>query len=185
MDKVKLKLLGISEILGVDDVALLGLVDEAQERQLIVTCDKAMRNQIQMYMMNKPEVVTLYPKVMANILRSLGYQQLIVLISGIQDGEYSAEIIDELNGKHYPIRCSDGVLFSLVCKKPLFATSSLMQAQSVPFKFGETRVGLPLSVLSENMLKLSMEKAIETENYEMASNLRDELNKRHAKKEQM
>lgn len=185
MDKVKLKLLGISEILGIDDVALLGLLDEPQERQLIVTCDKAMRNQIQLYMMNQPEVATLYPKVMANILRSQGFQQLTVVISGIQDGEYIAEIVDELSGKHYPIRCSDGILFSIVCKAPIYATKSLMLAQSVPFKMGSTKVGLPLSALSENMLKMSMEKAIEIENYEMASTLRDELNKRHAKNEQM
>lgn len=185
MDKVKLKLLGISEILGIDDVALLGLLDEPQERQLVVTCDKAMRNQIQLYLMNQPEVATLFPKVMASILRSQGFQQLTVVIFGIQDGEYIAEIVDELSGKHYPIRCSDGILFSIVCKVPIYATKSLMQTQSVPFKMGETKVGLPLSALSENMLKMSMEKAIEIENYEMASTLRDELNKRHAKNEQM
>lgn len=186
MDKVKLKLFGISEIIGLDDVALISLLDEAQERQLIVTCDKTMRMQIQLNMMNKPETATLYPKVMADILRSEGgYHQLIVVISGINDGEYVAEIVDELYGRHYPIRCSDGILFSVVCKVPLYATASLMQTYSVPFKSGATKVGLPLSALSENMLRMSMEKAIEIENYEMASTLRDELNKRHAKNEQM
>ena len=59
MEKVKLKLFGISEIVGVDDVALLGLLDERQERQLIVTCDVEMRKIIQMHMMKKPETAKL------------------------------------------------------------------------------------------------------------------------------
>ena len=172
MEKVKLKLFGISEIVGVDDVALLGLLDERQERQLIVTCDVEMK---------KPETAKLYPQVMANILHSHPFSELEVRINDVENGEYKTEIYDSVSDEHYPIRCSDGILFSIVSDVPIYATMDLMLRQSVPFKMGESRVGLPLSVLSEELLKTSLEKAIETENYEMASNLRDELNKRHTK----
>lgn len=181
MEKVKLKLFGISEIVGVDDVALLGLLDERQERQLIVTCDVEMRKIIQMHMMKKPETAKLYPQVMANILHGHPFSELEVRINDVESGEYKTEIYDSVSDEHYPIRCSDGILFSIVSDVPIYATMDLMLRQSVPFKMGESRVGLPLSVLSEELLKTSLEKAIETENYEMASNLRDELNKRHTK----
>lgn len=181
MEKVKLKLFGISEIVGVDDVALLGLLDERQERQLIVTCDVEMRKIIQMHMMKKPETAKLYPQVMANILHSHPFSELEVRINDVENGEYKTEIYDSVSDEHYPIRCSDGILFSIVSDVPIYVTMDLMLRQSVPFKMGESRVGLPLSVLSEELLKTSLEKAIETENYEMASNLRDELNKRHTK----
>lgn len=183
LDRVRLKLTGLSEIVGVDDVSLLALVNEEEQRQLIVTCDTAMRKQIMMFMKDKPESATLYPKVLADILQAQGCQQLIVMITGVKDGEYVTEIIDELSGRHFPIRCSDGILFGYVGRVPIYTTRSLMLAQSVPYRLGETRVGLPLTILSEGMLKMSLEKAIEMENYEMASNLRDELKRRHAKNE--
>lgn len=84
MEKVKLKLFGISEIVGVDDVALLGLLDERQERQLIVTCDVEMRKIIQMHMMKKPETAKLYPQVMANILHSHPFSELEVRINDVE-----------------------------------------------------------------------------------------------------
>lgn len=181
MDKIKLKLTAISEILGVEDVVLLNLVDEGMERQLFVTCEREMSRELQMYMMDKNETKSLLPTVMFGIMQSQSYQQLMVVIKDVRDGEYDVEVVDTLQDKHYPIRCSDGILFSLVCNAPLYASRHLMLTQSVPFKMGATKVGLPLTVLSDDMLKMSLEKAIETENYEMASNLRDELNKRHPK----
>lgn len=181
MDKIKLKLTAISEILGVEDVVLLNLVDEAMDRQLFVTCDRKMSRDLQMYMLDKGETKKLLPSVMFAIMQSQSYQQLMVVIKDVHDGEYEVEVIDTLQDKHYPIRCSDGILLSLACDIPLYASCHLMLTQSVPFKMGASRVGLPLTVLSDDMLKMSLEKAIETENYEMASNLRDELNKRHPK----
>lgn len=181
MEKIKLKLFGISEIVGIEDVALLSLLDERQERQLIVTCDIEMRKSLQMHMMKKPETSKLFPRVMANILQRHPFSELEVRINNVRDGEYITEIYDSVSDEHYPIRCSDGILFSIVADVPIYAPMRLMLRQSVPFKMGEQRVGLPLSVLSEKLLKTSLERAIETENYEMASNLRDELNKRHTK----
>lgn len=184
MDKTRLKLMGISEIVGVDDIALLGLIDEAHQRQIIVTCDKSMRGQIQRYMMNKQELNKCLPKVMGDVLSSMGLVNMEVHLLSIHDGEYETELVDTISERHFPIRCSDGILFAIANDYPIYASLSLMLAQSVPFKVGETKIGLPLSVLSENMLQMSLKKAIETENFEMASNLRDELKKRHSQNEQ-
>ena len=41
---------------------------------------------------------------------------------------------------------------------------------------------LPLNALNENMLELSLDKAIEGENYELASLLRDEIKRRKMNK---
>lgn len=180
MDKVKLKLLGISEIMGIEDVALLSLVDEVHKRQLVVTCDQSMRKLIQLHMMSKPKTDLMYIKVLADILTSDEHRQLEVFISDVHDGEFKTEIIDLQTDKHFPIRCSDGILFSIVADVPLYASVNLMLRQSVPFEAGATKVGLPLTILSESMLKESLQKAIDMENYEMASNLRDELKRRQS-----
>lgn len=184
MEKIKLKLMGISEIVGIDDIALLGLIDEVHQRQIVVTCDKNMRLQIQRYMMNKPELNKCLPKVMGDVLNSLGLVHVEIHLLNIHDGEYETELVDTVSGRNFPIRCSDGILFAIANDYPIYASYTLMATQSVPFKVGETKIGLPLTVLSENMLKMSLQKAIETENFEMASNLRDELKRRHSQNEQ-
>ena len=101
----------------------------------------------------------LFPSVVSDILGTRDKSSLEVRIFGLKDGVYQTEIYDQLTQRSFPIRCSDGIFFAIVCK-----------------------VGLPLTVLSDKLLKDSLQKAIETENYEMASNLRDELNKRHKDK---
>lgn len=180
MDKIKLKLLGMSEIVGLEDVALLTLVDVNEQRQLIVTCDQQMRKELQMRMMDKPGLKQRYPEVVAGLLKAECSMQLEVLISGEKDGEYITELCDVLTGRRFQIRCSDGILFSLVYDCPVYATQDLMLHQSVPYKAGTNKVALPVNIITNEMLELSLKKAIETENYEMASNLRDELKKRQA-----
>lgn len=180
----ELKLLGLSEVMGVEDVILLSLVDKAKQRQLIVTCDRSLRKSFLMFMQHKPEANTLLPKVMANIFSAEGLDDLSIVIKGVHDGEYETEIIDAQSNK-FPIRCSDALLLSLASDKPIFATSEVMMGNSMPYQEGAAKIGLPLTVLSEDMLQLSLEKAIQDENYEMASNLRDELKKRHSKGEQV
>lgn len=183
MDKYRLKLSGMSEIVGLTDIALLSLVDENKERQLIVTCDKNMRKQIQMRMMNKPELVNRFPEVAVDILKNQAFMGFEVVITGMKEGEYLTEIRETIMGKNYPIRCSDGILFAMLYGCGLYATREVMMHQSVPFAPGSTRVALPINVITDEMLQMSLKKAIEVEDYEMASNLRDELKKRHEQKD--
>ena len=179
MGKVKLKFLGISEVVGVDDISLLTLVDEGEQRQLIVTCDKTMSKQIQLRMMNRPELKLLYPEVMDALLQDYGIRQLEVDIVGHREGEYITQITNPSTGMSHPVRCSDGILFSLVHHCPLYITTQLMITQSVSYQPGSPKIALPINVLTDKMLQMSLDKAIELENYEMASNLRDELKRRH------
>lgn len=184
MDRIKLSILGISEIVGLDDISLLVLIDDMKDRQLVVTCDKAMSRLIKKHMSNEPHVGMLYPQVMANILKAQGHTDVEVCINDIHDGQFDTEIVDSLSQQHFPIRCSDGILFSLVTNAPIYASGQIMLKQSVPFRLGDNKIGLPLTILSKEMLEMALQKAIEAEDFEMASNLRDELNKRHVSHEE-
>lgn len=172
----------VSEILGIKDVALVSLVNATDTRQIVVSCELEMRDLIMKYMTDKPETQMLFPSVVNDILATRDKSSLEVRINGVKDGVYQTEIYDRLTQKSFPIRCSDGIFMSVACKLHIYASAEVMRLHSVPYVTGATKVGLPLSVLSEKMLKDSLQMAIETENYEMASNLRDELNKRHKDK---
>lgn len=172
----------VSEILGIKDVALVSLVNATETRQIVVSCELEMRDLIMKYMTDRPETQMLFPSVVNNILATRDKSSLEVRINGVIDGVYQTEIYDRLTQKSFPIRCSDGIFMSVACKLHIYASAEVMRLHSIPYVTGATKVGLPLSVLSEKLLKNSLQMAIETENYEMASNLRDELNKRHKDK---
>lgn len=172
----------VSEILGIKDVALVSLVNATETRQIVVSCELEMRDLIMKYMTDRSETQMLFPSVVNDILATRDKSSLEVRINGVKDGVYQTEIYDRLTQKSFPIRCSDGIFMSVACKLHIYASSEVMRLHSIPYVTGATKVGLPLSVLSEKLLKNSLQMAIETENYEMASNLRDELNKRHKDK---
>lgn len=172
----------VSEILGIKDVALVSLVNATETRQIVVSCELEMRDLIMKYMTDRPETQMLFPSVVNDILATRDKSSLEVRINGVIDGVYQTEIYDRLAQKSFPIRCSDGIFMSVACKLHIYASAEVMRLHSIPYVTGATKVGLPLSVLSEKLLKNSLQMAIETENYEMASNLRDELNKRHKDK---
>ena len=172
----------VSEILGIKDVALVSLVNATETRQIVVSCELEMRDLIMKYMTDRPETQMLFPSVVNDILATREKSSLEVRINGVKDGVYQTEIYDRLTQKSFPIRCSDGIFMSVACKLHIYASAEVMRLHSIPSVTGATKVGLPLSVLSEKLLKNSLQMAIETENYEMASNLRDELNKRHKDK---
>lgn len=179
----KLKVMGVSEVMGVKDVILLSLVEETKKRQLIVPCDHSLRKLFLMFIQHKAEADTLLPSVLSRVLASNDVNYTIT-IKNVVDGEFLTEILDG-NGRPFSIRCSDAILLSMASNQPIYVPSTVMALHSMPFEEGAVKIGLPLTVLSEDMLKMSLEKAIQDENYEMASNLRDELKKRHSKNEQL
>lgn len=169
----------VSEILGIKDVALVSLVNATETRQIVVSCELEMRDLIMKYMTDRPETQMLFPSVVNDILATRDKSSLEVRINGVKDGVYQTEIYDRLTQKSFPIRCSDGIFMSVACKLHIYASAEVMRLHSIPFESSATKVGLPIAVLSDSMLKDALQKAIETENYETASNLRDELYKRH------
>ena len=77
-----------------------------------------------------------------------------------------------------PIRASDAVLLAHVAKLNIFMEEHLFNRQSVDNSTGKNKIALPVNALSLEMLRHALEKAIEDENYELASMLRDEMKNR-------
>ncbi|MGN0215328.1 MAG: UvrB/UvrC motif-containing protein, partial [Prevotella sp.] len=77
------------------------------------------------------------------------------------------------------LRASDGVLLSVAADIPLYIDTALFMRQSTPLsKDGATSIAMPANIASEEMLRMALENAVSREDYELASQLRDELNRR-------
>ena len=178
--KIKLHYKSISEVVGVDDVGLITLLDEYEQRQLNIVCDKFVVDQIQLRDMGQDlDSHMLLPEALLALLHPTEEGKTFeIFISSVRKGEYVAELRMENDGHAVKLRAPDAVLLSIITHQPILIDERLMNFQSVPYQQHSKSMALPINTLSSKMIRKSLEKAIEEENYELASQLRDELNSR-------
>lgn len=181
MDKVKLIFNNVSEILGNERIGLIVLTNEQETRQIAIVCDDATKTAIDMRVKKMPETKLMLPEIMTSMLRAKGNMNYEVLITDIKDGQYLTMIYDAESGDSFPIKASHAILFALISNTPIYIEEKLMRQQSNTFTGSREKLAVPINVISESMLKESLERAIEEENYEMASKLNQELNRRKKK----
>ena len=175
MRRILLRFENLQQIVGTDDVSVVVLTDEARERALSVVCDVEMTHQLLMRLHGNRELCrTMLPEVLLQLLPS-SYEMMIV---GIYDGQYQVMLMDMESGESVRIRTSDAVLLSIISHVPLYIEERLMQRQSVAFEEHATGVSIPINSMDTARLKAALKNAVEEENYELASQLRDEINRR-------
>lgn len=179
MRKIKLIFQGISEIIEGPELAIIILTDEAKERQLSIVCDKHMEYQFGLRM-SKTALKTerLLPEVLTNVVKNQGGMRFEILISDVIDGEYRCMLVNETTFESLPMRASDAIFFANISNSPIYIEYNLMMRQSVRYSANPNGMALPINSLSDEMLRQALDKAVADENYELASNLRDEMNRR-------
>lgn len=183
MPRIKLVFKGVSEIVGSEDLGVLVLTDEKEQRQITFVCDRAMAVQLELRVHQVPLTQIMLPEVLCKVLDNQTEISLGLFISGIENGQYRVLLYNKETLDMLPIRASDAVLLSVAGGIPIYIEAELMAKQSVPFSKHSRGVSLPVNTISDDMLKMALEKAIEDENYELASQLRDEQLRRSKKVE--
>jgi len=178
MNKIRLVLKGVSEIVGDDNLGLLILTDIAQTRQLSIICDKQMEYQFGLRMSKAPVANIMLPEVMAQVISRQTTLNIELQIYDIVDGQYQASLVNNDTLQTVPIRASDAILFSFVSHCPLYIEERLMMRQSVPYSTNSPGMAIPVNSISNSMLQSALKKAIQEENYELASHLHEEMQRR-------
>ena len=183
MCNVRLKFKGLSQILGSDNLVLAVLVDVAEQRQLVIPCDRHQAYQIRLRM--DPNMLKerndLLPEVLAELMPFSFLLTYRFEIYALHEGKYMSCLRNTETGEKKNIRCTDGILLSLITGMEIYADRGLITKQSAEYNPNFTQMAVPVNVITDKMLEESLRKAIENENYELASSLRDELKKRHPK----
>lgn len=181
-DKVKLELFAIGEIIGTPDVGLISLHDENRKRCLAIVCDNLMKEELQLRTSKQKVCRTMIPEVLSNVLINQTGFHFELVINDVVDGVYRAMLVNKDTFQPVSLRASDAVLLHLASGIPLYATTQLMQRQSVAITGGPAQmVPMPFNALSDRMLRDAMNAAVEQERYEVASTIRDELKRRGSK----
>jgi len=98
----------------------------------------------------------------------------------LKEGTFLCNVVGEYNGEEQVIhfcQAQDGLVVAVTEHCPITIDEKLLQAQYMR-QTGENVYALNISTLSRQMLQDALNDAVEKENYEAASYLRDELAKR-------
>ena len=179
MKSIQLIFDGISEVAGCNGLVVLRLTDTEKKRCLGIICEERMKTQIGIRnvpidVRNKflPEVMM---QMMAEMNDKISYR---IDITGIANGEYKTMITNMHTFSQYCIRLSDAILFSIISGTLIFIDEQLMLKQSSPYSENQMQMPIPINSLDTKKLQEELDKAINSENYRLASHLKEELDKR-------
>ena len=175
MKRIPLRFENIQQVVGRDELAVILLTDEKRQRALSVICDEVMTRQIMLRLQNPELCRSLLPEVLVEMLKGGSYEMMVY---GIHDGQYQVVLSDSDFQRSVRLRMSDAVLLHLIGGYPLYIEDMLFQMQSVPFDEHATGISIPINTMDRPRLNMALKHAIDDENYELASQLRDELKRR-------
>ena len=131
MCNVRLKFKGLSQILGSDNLVLAVLVDVAEQRQLVIPCDRHQAYQIRLRM--DPNMIKerndLLPEVLAELMPFSFLLTYRFEIYALHEGKYMSCLRNTETGEKKNIRCTDGILLSLITGMEIYADRGLMTKQ--------------------------------------------------------
>lgn len=176
--RVRLYYKNVSEIMGKSEIGLLVLVDEDMQRQLTIPCDRGVVENVLAHYDPTIKTSNRLPEALWQMIRFLSDDLFEIILVDVVDGTYKTLLYNVNTYDTVMIDIGDAVLLSVIGDLPIYAEQKLMQRQSVPYTEGDSKVAIPVNAISKEMIEEALEKAIEEENYELASQLRDELQRR-------
>ena len=193
--KIRLSILGISFSQVQAGAYALIFSEEQGIRRLpiVIGTPEAQSIAIVMEGITPPRPLT--QDLICSIWKEVGIMLKEVVIYKFEEGAFFSELLIEQNGFEYRIdsRTSDAVALAIRTHSPIYTTEEIMRDMAVVFdEQSVPSVGDPLqetndteeeemTALRLDALKDRLKEAVNEENYELATRLRDEINRRENK----
>ena len=172
---------GIFSIFVADDVCLITLTDEGEKRALYIVLEKEVANEIKMHEKMMEDADCQLVDVFSKVLKDEGAVHYRIVFEGILNQGLKAKLVNTITDASYDIRPEMAVLLSLKSDFEMCTSLDVLQKFSTPYNKNVMSVALPIMSLPDSLLHKALEKAVEEENYEGASFIRDEMKRRSGK----
>ncbi|MDR1743360.1 MAG: bifunctional nuclease family protein [Dysgonamonadaceae bacterium] len=193
--KIKLSILGISFSQVQAGAYALIFAEENGIRRLPIVIGTPEAQSIAIVMENITPPRPLTHDLVQTIFEKLKIELIEVYIYKFEDGAFFSDLLIRQNGEefHFDSRTSDAVALAIRTNSPIYTNEEIMRNMSIvfdeqnPISIDEPAITASdndepesenLSELRLDSLKLRLEEAIRDEDYELATKLRDEINKR-------
>ncbi|MBW7867233.1 MAG: bifunctional nuclease family protein [Brumimicrobium sp.] len=197
MKKVKLEIIGLSYSQTQSGAYALVLSETDGQRRLPIIIGGFEAQAIAIELENMKPSRPLTHDLVKNIADTFGILVKEIVIHSLREGIFYSKLICESNGKEVEIdaRTSDAIALAVRFKCPVYTYESILSSAGIRMDQEEEESGeaketetpqveqnktdkQDFSKLSIKDLEKHLEKAVENEDYEMASKIRDEINKR-------
>ena len=184
MDEIELKVHDMSSTLQPADAYALVLEEVNGNRKLPVIIGSLEAQAIKVVMMEDKMPRPLTHDLFLTVIKELGAALKKVLIYKVKDGVYYSYLFLERESETFKIdsRTSDAVALAMRCGCPIYTTDEIMESEQL-HEVGNTAFSVNVNTVDVVVLKEALSKAIEEENYELASRLRDEIKRREQEEE--
>lgn len=179
MNEIELKVHDMSSILQPADAYALVLEEVNGNRKLPVIIGAMEAQAIKVVMVKYKMPRPLTHDLLLAVVTELGATLKKVLIYKVKNGVYYSYLFLEKEGEVVKVdsRTSDAIALAMRCGCPVYTTEAIMQSEQL-HEVGETSFAVSVNTVDVMVLKNALSKAIEEENYEQASRLRDEIRRR-------
>jgi len=194
MKKIRLKIAGLSYSQTRQGAYALILEEKDGGRRLPVIIGTTEAQSIAIYLEELKPFRPLTHDLFVSMANSFHIEIIEVNIINLEEGIFYSEIICKREHAKIRIdsRTSDAIALAIRFKAPIFVKESIMEKAGMIFtEEGERKTGVTdvpekendekekkISDFTDNELNTMMQEAIDNEDYETASKIRDELNKR-------
>ena len=179
MKEVELKIHDMSSTLYPADAYALVLeeVDGRRKLPIIIGHMEAQAIKVMMVKYLPPRPLT--HDLFLTVTRQFGIELKKILIYKAKDGVFYSYLYYDRDGEEYKIdsRTSDAIALALRYKCPMYTTEDIMETEHL-HDLGEGKFSVPITSVSVELLEDALQKAIDKEDYETASQIRDEIRKR-------
>lgn len=184
MEKIKLVYQGAFAIPDAEEAWVVTLTDAGEERALSIVTDKPMANEIKFRQLDKDVKHPHLVDVLARMICEQGPQAYHVVFEANGNIGPKAKLVNATSGSAYSLPQDEAVLLALAAGLEIFTNMEVLQKFTTPFRKDVMSVALPIVGLPDSLLKKALEKAVEEENYEGASFIRDEMKRRQEEKDE-
>lgn len=172
---------GTFSIPEADDACIITLTDEGEKRALYIVLEREVANEIKMHEKKMEDANCHLVDVFSKVLKDEGAVHYRIVFEGILNQGLKAKLVNVITDASYDIRPEMAVLLSLKSDFEMCTSLDVLQKFSTPYNKNVMSVALPIMSLPDSLLHKALEKAVEEENYEGASFIRDEMKRRSGK----
>lgn len=184
MDEIELKVHDMSSTLQPVEACALVLEEVNGGRKLPIIIGPLEAQSIRLVMMGYKMPRPLTHDLLLTVTKELGATLKKVLIYKVKDGVFYSYLFLEKEEETLKIdsRTSDAIALAIRCKCPIYATDAIMESEQL-HEVGSTSFSVNVNAVNMEALKGALSMAIEEEDYEQASRLRDEIRRREQEEE--
>ena len=179
MREIELKIHDMSSTLHPADAYALVLEEKEGGRKLPIIIGHLEAQAIKVMMLKYQPPRPLTHDLFKDLTGQLGVTMTKMLIYKAKGGVFYSYLYFDKDGEELKIdaRTSDAVALALRYRCPMYATEDVIISEHL-HDLGEGKFSVPITSVSLQMLEEALALAIEIEDYEQASHLRDEIRRR-------